>query len=254
MIKQGAGKLDLGGTSTYTGATTISAGTLELDDNGNNLPTATALTIASSGVLDMAGVPQTVGSLSGSAGAIVTNNYSVGVPLDLDGQHVVRRDDTFAGNIVDTTVSAPGNVALVLSGSGELTLSGTNSYTGGTTISGGTLDLATPSALPSSGLIAIGGGGRLVLGGGAGIGALLGASSPIGSGEAALIAATQATAAIAAGDENMATLGGAPSLSQGGGGSAVGGSAAAVPEPGTMTLLAAGILMLAVAQRRRRTS
>ena len=42
----------------------------------------------------------------------------------------------------------------------------------------------------------------------------------------------------------MATLGDAPSLSQGGGGSAVGGSAAAVPEPGTFALLLAAALGL----------
>ena len=80
LIKLGTGVLDLSGTSTYSGPTTISAGTLELDGNGNNLPAATALTIASSGVLDLAGVPQTVGSLSGSAGAIVTNHYSPRTP------------------------------------------------------------------------------------------------------------------------------------------------------------------------------
>ncbi len=51
----------------------------------------------------------------------------------------------------------------------------------------------------------------------------------------------------------MATLGGAPSLSQGGGGSAVGVTAAAVPEPGTLALLAAGLLAsLAYAWRKRK--
>ena len=67
----------------------------------------------------------------------------------------------------------------------QLTLSGTNTYTGGTTISGGTLDIAAPSALSGSGLVTIGGGGRLVLGSGAGIGALLAASSPVSSGAVA---------------------------------------------------------------------
>ena len=80
LVKLGTGVLDLSGTSTYSGPTTISAGTVELDGNGNNLPMATALTIAASGVLDLAGVPQTVGSLSGSAGAIVTNHYSEYAP------------------------------------------------------------------------------------------------------------------------------------------------------------------------------
>jgi hypothetical protein len=83
---------------------------------------------------------------------------------------------------------------------------------------------------------------------------LLAASSPAGSGES-LLAAASAPATIGGyegASENMATLGGAPPLSQGGGESAVGGSAAAVPEPGTMILLAAGVLMLAVARWRRR--
>ena len=53
LIKLGAGVLDLSGTSTYSGPTTISAGTVELDGNGENLPLATALTIASGGVLDL---------------------------------------------------------------------------------------------------------------------------------------------------------------------------------------------------------
>ena len=93
LIKLGVGVLDLTGTSTYSGPTTISAGTLELDVNGNNLPTTTALSIASSGVLDMDGVPQTVGSLSGSAGAIIMNHLVPLVRLDVDGGPVLRLDD-----------------------------------------------------------------------------------------------------------------------------------------------------------------
>ena len=96
---------------------------------------------------------------------------------------------TFSGNL-----SGPGG--LVETGSGELTLSGTDTYTGGTTISGGTLDIASPSALSGSGLVTIGSGGRLVLGSGAGIGALLAASPPIASNPVALIAAAMPQAMI----------------------------------------------------------
>ena len=172
LIKLGTGNLDLVGSGTYSGPTTISAGTLELDGNGNNLPAATALTIAASGVLDLAGNPLTVGSLSGSAGAVVTNRYA-NYPSTLTVAPS-SGSTTFAGNII-------GNNALALSGSGQLTLSGTNAYTGGTTVSGGTLDIAAPSALSGSGLVTIAAGGRLVLGSGAGIGALLAASSPASS-------------------------------------------------------------------------
>ena len=156
LIKLGSGNLDLVGSGTYSGPTTISAGTVELDGNGDNLPAATALTIASSGVLDLAGNPLTVGSLSGSAGAVVTNKYA-NYPATLTVAPSSGSTTTFAGNII-------GNNALAISGSGELTLSGTNAYTGGTTVSGGTLDIAAPIALSGSGLVTIAAGGRLVFG------------------------------------------------------------------------------------------
>ena len=98
-------------------------------------------------------------------------------------------------------------------------------------------------------------GGRLVLGSGAGIGALLAASSPVNSGAAALSAAASVPATIAPMEsnvENMATLGDAPALPRGGAGSAVGGTAAAVPEPGTIALLAAGAIVFAAAAVRRK--
>ena len=244
LTKIGAGVLDLSGTSAYSGPTKISAGTVELDGNGENLPQATALTIASGGVLDLAGVPQTVGSLSGSAGAIITSRYSGNPTLTVA---VSSGSTTFAGNIIS-------NNALALSGSGQLTLSGTNNYTGGTTVSGGTLDIAAPSALAGSGLVTIAAGGRLVLGSGAGIGALLAVSSPASSDAVALsAAAVPATlGGPESGYEDMATLGGAPPLSQGGGGSAVGGTAAAVPEPAALALLAAGAAAAAAVLRRKR--
>ena len=245
---QGAGSVTLNAANTYTGATTISGGTLILggtESGAENLPTTTALNIAA-GALDLAGNSQTVGSLSGSAGAIVTNSLSSSYLSTLTVAPSAG-STTFAGNITS-------NVALSLSGSGELTLSGTNAYTGGTTVSGGTLDIATPSALAGSGLVTIAAGGRLVLGSGAGIGALLAASSPAGSDAVALSgAAVPATlGGPQSGYENMATLGGAPASSQGGAGSAVGGAAAAVPEPGTLALLAAGAVVLAAFVRRKR--
>ena len=61
-----------------------------------------------------------------------------------------------------TTVSqlsnGSGTVALTKAGSGTLTLSGANSYTGGTTINGGTLSLGNANAIGTTGTITFGGG------------------------------------------------------------------------------------------------
>ena len=149
------GNVTFSTAQSYSGATTISAGTLQLAGGGNLLPAATALTIASGGVLDLDGSNQTVGSLSGLAGAIVVNNSS-GTNTSTLTVNLSSGATTFAGNII-------GNTLLAISG-GELTLSGTDTYTGGTTVSGGTLDIAVPSALSGSGLVTIAAGGRLVFG------------------------------------------------------------------------------------------
>ena len=179
FVKAGSGSLTLNGANSYTGPTTISAGTLVL--GGSDLPTTTALSIAAGAALDMGGNSQTVGSLSGAAGAIIANNlvhpsHTYTSTLTVNPTSGAT---TFAGNIVDSTLSSShGNVALTMSGNGELILTGANTYSGGTSVSGGTLEIAAASALPGSGLVTISGGGRLVLGSGSGIGALLAASSP----------------------------------------------------------------------------
>ena len=182
-------------------------------------------------------------------------NHTIAVPITLASNLSVTASTGSALAIAGGISDGGSGLSLSFSGGGELILSGTDAYSGGTNITGGTLDIAAASALPTSGLVAISGGGRLVLGSGTGIGALLTASSPISSDAVALSAAASAPATISGSEntsEDMATLGGAPPLSLGGGGSAVASSAAAVPEPGTMVLLAAAVLMLAIARWRRR--
>ena len=186
---------------------------------------------------------------------------------DSGGNHTIAANVVLGSNlsVAATTGSAltisgaisqeaGGSDSLSFSGSGELILSGTDAYSGGTTVSGGTLEIAAPSALAGSGLVTIAAGGRLVLGAGAGIGSLLAASSPLDSGAVALAsAAVPATLdGYESASEDMAALGGAAALPPGGAGSAAGGSAAAVPEPAAAALLAAATAALAVAAWRRK--
>ncbi len=76
----------------------------------------------------------------------------------------------YALDLVDATFSAPadggGKVALELSDAagGCLVLDGSNTYTGGTTVYGGTLWVETAAALPSGGNLTVGSGAASVFG------------------------------------------------------------------------------------------
>ncbi len=116
-----------------------------LANAGYVLPTATALTIASGGTVDLNGGPETVASLAGS-GAIANSatsaaTFTVGGP----------GSSTFGGTISDGF----GQVALNVSG-GSLTLSGTNTYTGGTTVDGGTLIVTNNEAIEDNSNLFVG--------------------------------------------------------------------------------------------------
>jgi autotransporter-associated beta strand protein len=121
LTYNGPGTLTLAANNTYTGVTTVSAGTLTIGNGG------------------------TTGSVTGD----IVNNSAVSF----------RRSDatTYAGSI-----SGTGQV-VVSSVSGKqnlLTLTGNNSYTGGTQING-YLEVGSANALGSSGPIVFGNGGWL---------------------------------------------------------------------------------------------
>ena len=119
ITKTGAGTLILSGTNTYSGGTTISAGTLK-----GNIASGTDLSIADSAIYDGDNKARSVGGLNGG-----------GKILNTDGLTVQSGD--FAG-IIDNS-----NTSLLKTGAGTLTLSGTNTYTGMTTVRSGTLALGS---------------------------------------------------------------------------------------------------------------
>jgi autotransporter-associated beta strand protein len=140
----GAGTINLGAASTYQGATVFNAASGAIIKLGvdNALPSGTNVTMAASssngGILDLNGHNLTIASLtSGAGGGSITNNASGSGAntLTISGS---TSPAAFGLAITDGTTA---KTAITRSGSGTTILSGANTYTGATQITGGTLNV-----------------------------------------------------------------------------------------------------------------
>ncbi|MBS7787103.1 hypothetical protein KIH23_07315, partial [Flavobacterium sp. CYK-55] len=155
----GAGTITLNAANTYTGATLFNAATsgrIKLGIN-NAFPTTTQVTMGYStsngGTLDLNGFNQTFASLNSGVGggSILNNATATDATLTIDG--------TVASNFGLAITDGTSKVALQKSGSSTLTLSSVlNSYTGGTTLTDGVLQLGNSGVLANSGALIFNGG------------------------------------------------------------------------------------------------
>jgi autotransporter-associated beta strand protein len=148
LTVNGTGTLTIGAALADTGATTIGSGATVKAGVANIISASSS--VADNGTFDLNSTAQTLKNLTGS-GAI-----------NLDGGALTVNETSntsFTGNIVDGTLAGTG---LTLSGGSTLTLSGTNTYSGGTNINAGTLSIASNANL-GNGTVAMATGTTLAL-------------------------------------------------------------------------------------------
>ncbi|EBY4499949.1 AIDA autotransporter-like protein ShdA, partial [Salmonella enterica subsp. enterica serovar Fresno] len=166
VVKSGDETLTLSGTNTYSGGTLISGGTLvasnvealgtgdvtnnavlELNTGGtfdNAISGSGQVVKSGDETLTLSGANSYTGGTLISGGTLVASNVEALGTGDVTDNAVLELN---TGGDFDNAISGSGQV--VKSGDETLTLSGANSYTGGTTISGGTLVATSVDALGS---------------------------------------------------------------------------------------------------------
>lgn len=132
----------LSGVQTYTGPTTVTAGTLRLGAN-NVIADASSL-LVNGGTFDLGSNDETVAGVSLQGGSIT-------------GTGLLRATSTFDVRAGSVSARLVGAVGLSKSGAGSVNLTGVNGYSGPTTISAGLLDVSGGGSLASTS-IAISGG------------------------------------------------------------------------------------------------
>ncbi len=154
----GSGPVALSGANTFTGGVALTSGTLDLNSS-SALGTGT-LTIASGATFD---------NTSGGAITLANNaetwngsiNYNGSNSLNL-GTGAISLASPVTLNGYGSVLTVPGVISgansLAIAGYSTVVLSGANTYSGGLTLSGGTLDLNNAGALGNGGTFTISGG------------------------------------------------------------------------------------------------
>ncbi|OQB84738.1 MAG: Autotransporter-associated beta strand repeat protein [Planctomycetes bacterium ADurb.Bin126] len=159
FTKTGAGLMSTTGVLSFTGGITVTGGTLKiantntfsggLDIQGGTVQLAYDYALPSgsgkgnitvNGTLDLAGTRATVNGLAGSGTITSTTG---GAPILYVGAN--NTSSSFNGTVANTS----GTLQLYKIGTGTLTLGGTSTYNGLTTVGSGKVVLASNTSLPS---------------------------------------------------------------------------------------------------------
>ena len=140
VIKNGTGSLTFNVSNTYSGATTINSGTLVLGHASD--------TLADTAILNISGGTLSMGSNSDTVGAVTLSSGGITGSGTLTGTSYTVQSGTIEANLA-------GAGGFTKSTSGVVTLSGNNSFTGGTNIALGNLTVSSGSALSDAGAVTL---------------------------------------------------------------------------------------------------
>ncbi|WP_304441715.1 S-layer family protein [Limnohabitans sp. G3-2] len=157
LTKNGTGTVTLSGGNTYTGGTTISAGTLKMGHATALGGSGGAVSVASGAALDLNGTTMTNtnaltlrGTGISDGGALSNSSSTAGTYA---GTVVLGSASSIGSAVGEITASGviSGAFALTKVGASSLTLTGSNSYSGGTTVAAGALKVGHENALGTAG-------------------------------------------------------------------------------------------------------
>jgi fibronectin-binding autotransporter adhesin len=141
----GGNQLTLSGANSYSGGTTVDAGTLHIGGtSGTPLGSTSATLTVNGGVLDLNGTNLTVGNLAGS---FIGNAGSIADKSSTAATLTIGSGNATGGNYSGAISSGTGVVSLVKTGTGLQTLGGANTATGTIAIDAGTLQFAKEVSL-----------------------------------------------------------------------------------------------------------
>ena len=152
LSKTGGGTLTLSGTNTYTGATTVSGGTLKL--GADNVVSDSSNLVVNGGTFDLDSYFDTVGGVQlTGGGSIIASGLTDAEKAATSTKGTLTLGGGSNFDLQHGTVSAKlaGGAGLNKTTGSTVTLSGDNSFSGAVTVSGGVLSIASNNALGATG-------------------------------------------------------------------------------------------------------
>ena len=162
VTKNGTGTWTFSDANTYTGATNVNQGTLTVDTAGTLGAATGALAVGNNNItadgtntiLNLSTTADTVkGSLSGAILAPTTGTNTATINTGGSGRNFTV-NQTVAGNFAGVIAGA-GDFTLGSLSTNTLTLTGTNTYSGNTTVNAGVLSVATDDVFADTSTVSL---------------------------------------------------------------------------------------------------